>query len=403
MRLPFLTHEPGKGVLSFPTFSLPKMGGLRGRRIQRDPTYTSPGVLKRMGMALAHAGLGKQRSGFIQNLSMMLGAGLHMTDAIDTLGRESRGGMRKLVRQILRDVENGSALWRAMDRQAFFSPYAIALIRIGEEAGNLSENLKNLAEQDEKDQAMRQKVKMAMIYPIIIISLTFIITIGLSWFVLPQLVGVLFALNVELPATTRAVIAVSNFFTVHGPVVVPSALLIFFVLAVLLKFTKLRYLGQWVVLHIPGVKTLIMQASIARFGIILGSLLRAGVAPVEALQSLTEVTSLLRYKSFYRKLTEHIKIGDSFAKSFEEIRGSRKALPASVQQITVTGERSGRLSEVLLKIADIYQKKAEETAQKLPIILEPVLLIFIAGLVAIIAFSIIMPIYSVVGNIGGGR
>lgn len=326
-----------------------------------------------------------------------------MTDAIDTLGRESRGGMRKLVRQILRDVENGSALWRAMDRQAFFTPYAIALIRIGEEAGNLAENLRNLAEQDEKDQAMRQKVKMAMIYPIIVIALTIIITVGLSWFVLPQLVGVLFALNVELPATTRAVIAVSNFFTVHGPTVVPSALLIVCFIAILFKFTKLRYLGQWIVLHIPGVKLLIEQASTARFGIILGSLLRAGVAPVEALQSLAEVTSLLRYKSFYRKLTEHIRIGDSFAKSFQEIRGSRKVLPSSVQQIIVTGERSGRLSEVLLKIADIYQKKAEETAQKLPVILEPVLLIFIAGLVAIIAFSIIMPIYSVVGNISGGR
>lgn len=77
-------------------------------------------------------------------------------------------------------------------------------------------------------------------------------------------------------------------------------------------------------------------------------------------------------------------------------------MPISVQQIIITGERSGRLSEVLAKIADIYQKKAEETAQKLPIILEPMLLIVIAGMVAFIAFSIIMPIYSVVGNIGGG-
>jgi type II secretory pathway component PulF len=366
------------------------------------PEYRSPGALKRMGLYLAHLGLGKQRSSFIQNLAMMLGAGLHVTDAIDTLAKESPGAMKKVVRKILRDVENGSALWRAMDQQGFFTPYAIALIRIGEESGNLSQNLNNLAEQDEKDQAMRQKVKMAMIYPIIVIVLTFVITIGLSWFVLPQLVGVLYALNVELPMTTRAVIAVADFFTAHGSVLVPSLVAGAVIAGILFKFTKLRYLGQWIVLHIPGVKTLIIEASIAQFGIILGSLLRAGVAPVEALQSLTDVTSMLRYRSFYAKLTEHIKLGDSFSKSFVEIHGSRRILPPSVQQIVVTGERSGRLSEVLLKIADIYQKKAEETAQKLPIILEPVLLIFIAGLVAIIAFSIIMPIYSVVGNIGGG-
>lgn len=363
--------------------------------------YRSPGSFMRMALAFAHMGLGKQRSSFIQNLAMMLGAGLHVTEGLETLIKEAPSAMKKIIRKIAQDVENGSALWRAMDRQAFFTPYAIALIRIGEDSGNLSQNLENLAEQDEKSQAMKQKVKMAMIYPTIVIALTFIITIGLSWFVLPQLIGVLFALNVELPATTRAVISVSNFFTQNGAVFVPSLLLGFFILGILMKFTRLRYVGQWMVLHIPGVKTLIIEASIAQFGIILGSLLKAGVAPIESLESLADVTAMLRYRSFYRKLTEHIRVGDSFSKSFQEIRGSRKVLPPSVQQIIVTGERSGRLSEVLLKIADIYQKKAEETAQKLPIILEPILLIFIAGLVAMIAFSIIMPIYSVVGNISG--
>jgi type IV pilus assembly protein PilC len=362
----------------------------------------SPSTLQRLGLYFSHLGLGKERNDFIQNLSMMLGAGLHVTEAVETLANESRKKpMRKIIRNMLRDVENGSALWRAMDRQGFFTPYTIALVRIGEESGSLSENLVTLATQNEKDEAMKQKVKMAMIYPTIIISLTIIIAVGLSWFVLPQLIGVLYALNVELPKMTVAVIKVANFFTEHGPTVVPAGLVALIIFGLLCKFTKLRFAAQWVALHIPGIKTLITQASLARLGIILGNLLRAGVAPVEALQSLTEVTTLQRYRHFYEKLTEHIQVGDSFSKSFEEIHGSRKVLPPSVQQIIVTGERSGRLSEVLMKIADIYQKKAEETAQKLPIILEPMLLIFVAGLVAVIAFAIIMPIYSVVGNISG--
>lgn len=397
MRLPFLKKRQPDDVAVVARSASP---GAARLRVGRE--YSGPSSLKRMLLSFSHMGLGKFRSSFIQNLAMMLGAGLHVTDAIETLLKEAPRAMKKIIVGVLRDVENGSALWRAMDQQAFFTPYAIALIRIGEESGNLSQNLASLSEQDEKNQAMRQKVKMAMIYPSIVISLTIIITIGLSWFVLPQLIGVLYALNVELPATTLAVIAVANFFTQHGAVVVPSGLFVLFILSLLFKFTRLRIVGQWMVLHIPGVKTLIIEASVAQFGIILGSLLRAGVAPVEALQSLADVTSLQRYRTFYSRLTEHIRVGDSFAKSFQEIRGSRKILSPSVQQIIITGERSGRLSEVLLKIADIYQKKAEETAQKLPIILEPVLLIFIAGLVAMIAFSIIMPIYSVVGNISGG-
>ncbi len=361
-----------------------------------------PGTLKRIGLALSNMGLGKFRSSFIQNLAMMLGAGLHITDAIAALEREAKKGpMRKLIGKIRTDIDNGMALWRAMDARAFFTPYTIALVRIGEESGNLAENLENLAVQDEKDHAMKQKVKMAMIYPMIVIVLTVVIAVGLSWFVLPQLVGVLFALNVELPAATLAVIAVADFFTQHGATVVPSIFAGMIVLGALVKFTKLQIVMQFVLLNIPGIKSLIKEASIARFGIILGSLMGAGVAPVEALRSLTEVTNTERYKKFYRKLTDHIQLGDSFAKSFTEIRSSKRVLPISVQQIIITGEQSGRLSEVLAKIADIYQKKAEETAQKLPIILEPMLLIVIAGLVAFIAFSIIMPIYSVVGNIGG--
>ncbi len=364
--------------------------------------YSGPGMLKRMGLALSHFGMGKFRSPFIQNLSMMLGAGLHVTDALAALAREAKKGpMRKLIQKIHSDVENGMALWRAMDQRGFFTPYTIALVRIGEESGNLAENLANLAVQDEKDHAMKQKVKMAMIYPSIVIVLTVIIAIGLSWFVLPQLVGVLFALNVELPVTTLAVIAVADFFTKNGPTVVPASIIVFCFLAILVKFTKLQIAMQWLLLKVPGVKTLIKQATIARFGIILGSLMSAGVAPVEALESLTEVTTMYRFKKFYKKLTDHIQLGDSFAKSFAEIKRSHKVIPVSVQQIIVTGEQSGRLSEVLDKIADIYQKKAEETAQKLPIVLEPMLLIVIAGLVAFIAFSIIMPIYSVVGNISG--
>src|SRR3989344_2941746 len=249
--------------------------------------------MKRLGLALANMGLGKFRSPFIQNLAMMLGAGLHVNDALSALEREAKKGpMHKLIGKIRVDVDNGLALWRAMDARGYFTPYSIALVRIGEESGNL-------AIQDEKDHAMKQKVKMAMIYPTIVIILTFIIAIGLSWFILPQLVGVLFALNVELPATTLAVIAVSDFFTKHGAVFVPSLVSGMALVGILAKFTKLQIVAQWILLRIPGIKTLIREASIARFGIILGSLMAAGVAPVESLRSLTEVTTLYSFKRFY--------------------------------------------------------------------------------------------------------
>jgi type II secretory pathway component PulF len=109
---------------------------------------------------------------------------------------------------------------------------------------------------------------------------------------------------------------------------------------------------------------------------------------------------MVSYKNLYARILERIRLGDSFSTSFEKIGKRSRILPISVQQLVTTGEKSGKLSDILLKIANIYDQKASETAEKLPTILEPALLLIIGGLVGGIAFAIITPIYSVVGNIG---
>lgn len=352
--------------------------------------------------SLNYIGMGKERMAFIQNMATMLNAGLPLTDSLKTLVLETRNRpMRKLISRIIDAVENGSPLWRAMEAQQFFSLHALALVRIGEEAGNLAENMGYLAEQDEKDHALKSKVKMAMIYPTIVMVIMFIIVVGLGMFVLPNLVGVLFSLNVKLPLITRIVIMASNGFTEYGAVGVPSFIGAFIVIGLLSKYTAFGRVTQWVMFRIPGIGKLAKEATIARFGVILGGLLKAGVPVIEALESLVQVTPIVAYKRLYAQMLARVSIGDSFGKCFATIKGSHKLLPASVQQLVITGEKSGSLADIMLKIADIYDKKATETAEKLPIILEPMLLLFIGGLVGSIAFAIIIPIYSIVGNVGG--
>ena len=352
--------------------------------------------------AIKYIGMGKEKQAFVQNLATMLNAGLPLVDALHTLYMETRvKPAKKLVQNIIDAVENGSALWRAMEAQHFFTPHAIALIRIGEEAGNLAENMQYLAAQQEKDAALKGKVRMAMIYPAIVLTLMFIIVMGLGMFVLPNLIQVLFSLNVKLPLATRLVIMFTNAFTEYGAVFIPGMLVGVIVLTSLGKFTRFKVVVQWVVFRIPGIGKLARQATLARFGVILGGLLQAGVPLVEAIHSMAEVTPTVAYRNFYLKLLDHISIGDSFSKSFAVIRGSEKILPIQVQQLIITGERTGTLAKIMLKVADIYEKEANATAEKLPVILEPMLLLFIGGLVGTIAFAIIVPIYSIVGNVGG--
>lgn len=351
--------------------------------------------------ALNHFGMGKERMQFVQNLGTMLNAGLPLIDAIQTLQAETRHKpFKKIVGRILETVENGTPLWRAMDAENLFSLHAIALVRIGEEAGNLAKNMEYLAEQETKDNELVQKVKMAMIYPSIVLTIMFIIVMGLGLFVLPNLIGVLTSLNVKLPLITRLIIMFSNAFTAYGLIIVPSSLGFIAFLLILAKYTKFKVVVQWITFRIPGIGALLKSATIARFGVILGGLLKAGVPVVEAVQSLVQVTPILVYRHLYEKLLDHITIGDSFAKSFASIKGSEKLLPISVQQLVITGEKSGALADIMLKVADIYDKKASDTAQKLPVILEPILLIGIGSLVGTIALAIIVPIYSIVGSVG---
>ena len=346
-------------------------------------------------------GLGKQKAHFIENIAILLNSGLSVVDALKTIQMELRiKPMKKLVGRIIDDVESGIPLWMAMNNQNFFSPYALALIRIGEEAGSLSKNMENLSIQQEKDRSLRSKVKMAMIYPTIVLVLTITVTLGLAWFVLPQLVGVLLSLNADLPFTTRIVIAVANFFRDHGIVAVPSTFGLMFLVYIACRYTSLRGPSQMFIFKIPGIGTMAKSATIARFGVILGSLLKAGVPLVESIKSLAEVTDTVYYKRFYFHLAEEIEVGQSFSAAFESIKDSKKLIPLSVQQLIVTGEKSGKVADMLIRIADIYEKKAEDAAQRLPVVLEPMLLLFIGGLVGTIAFSIIVPIYSVVGNVG---
>jgi type IV pilus assembly protein PilC len=349
--------------------------------------------------ALKYFGIGKERHAIVQNLATMLNAGLPLIDSIKTLLAEARNkSVRALLARILELVENGSPLWRAMDDQHFFSPHAIALIRIGEEAGNLAENMEYLSIQQEKDQGLRSKVKMAMIYPAIVMVLMFVIIIGLGMFVLPNLITVLFSLNVPLPLVTRIIVAFTQFFTEYGKIAIPGFIAGGILLTILCKFTPLSVVAQWILFRIPGVGSLVREATIARFGVILGGLLKAGVPLTDSLRSLAEVTPIASYRALYYKLLDHIIVGDTFGRSFQAVRGS-KLLPVSVQQLVITGEKSGSLAPILLKIADIYEKKANNTAERLPVILEPILLLFIGGLVGTIALAIIVPIYSIVGNV----
>ena len=223
---------------------------------------------------------------------------------------------------------------------------------------------------------------------------------GVSWFVLPKLSGVFSSMNVELPLFTRILISIGDFITAYGYFAIPAfiafiVLLVFF----LFIFPDTKHIGQAVLMVVPGVGKVMIEVELARSFYVFGTLLEAGIPIVRALESLKESATLRRYEKFFTEVTTRVKEGFSFQKCFEVIPHVNRLLPSTIQQMIISAEQSGRLGKTLLKIGETYEDKSEDTTKNLIILLEPIMLIVVWLMVAAIALAVVMPIYSLVGNV----
>lgn len=345
-------------------------------------------------------GLAEEKNNFLENLSLMLSAGMDFLSALEAIKSEIRSRrMRRILEWVKSEVEDGSALFDALNRANIFPEQAVSLIKIGEQSGRLVENLKVIVLQQQKERNFKSKIRSAMMYPVFVLGITVFVGLGIGWFILPRLSTVFSSLDVELPLITRLLIDFGGFISLYGYIAVPAFIaflavggFFFFI------FPPTKIIGQAINLLIPGIKTLIKQAEIARFGYVFGTLLQAGLPVTDALASLGQVTNIRSYQKFYQYLGKNIEEGNSFKKSFNSYRRAKKLIPSSVQQLIFAGEQSGSLAEILIKIGDAYEEKMENTTKNLSVILEPVLLFIVWLGVLAVAVAVILPIYSLVGS-----
>lgn len=344
--------------------------------------------------------MNKDKEYFIENLAMLMDAGVDLLNALQSLRAEvSSASMKKIITQIIVDIEAGSSLSQAMSSSKLLPQASIALIQVGESSGQLPENLGLIARQSQKERSFRSKIRSAMMYPVIVISLTFVIGISIAWFILPKLAVVFADLKINLPLITKILIQFGVFLSKYGTLAIPLALLaISFLVFFLFIYEKTKFIGENILFALPLINKLIQEVEIARFGYLLGTLLDAGIPILEALDSICASPSLHTYKKLYTHLRDNIQEGISFKQSFLKYKNSSKYIPHFIQQIIAAGEYSGNLSEALIKIGVVYDEKTENNAKNLTIILEPIMLIIISLGVLGVAVAVILPIYSLVGG-----
>jgi type II secretory pathway component PulF len=224
--------------------------------------------------------------------------------------------------------------------------------------------------------------------------------LGVAWFILPNLAKVFTNLKLTLPMITRVLISFATILSHHGLWLVPTLIIFFFSIIYFVFYNRrTNHIGQHILFFLPITRRLIINLELSRLGYILSSLLSAGIPIRDTIKLLEESTKFYRYQQFYHYLGEGFEIGNSFKTTFNEYPKMDKIIPSSIQQVIISGEQSGKLSESLVLVSNRFNQKTEENIKNLPVILEPVFLIIIWMGVLLVAMAVILPIYSLVGNL----
>lgn len=329
---------------------------------------------------------------FVKNLSTMIKVGITVTEALKIIIDQTRkNSQREMFENITEMINSGQTLSKSLKNYSYiFSDLFINMIATGEKSGNLEQVLERLDIQLDKENEIRKKVFSAFIYPGIILSMTLLITLGIMIFIMPKITKIFKSFDAQLPLLTRTIIGFSDFL-INKPLLATSgfmAIILFFRTIFTLK--SLKPFWHRVVLYIPVFGKLLVYANLARFSRTLNSLLQSGIPITEALA----VTSKMLDNSLYQKaITDALEKVKQGAKLGESLEGNEKLFTQLSTKMLLIGEKTGSLEVTTDRLADLYEHNVDNITKNLSVMLEPILLVFMAGLVGSIVLSIILPIY----------
>lgn len=341
---------------------------------------------------------GKEQTFFAKRLAFLVKAGVPILDSLKLIQRQSKSNSKKkILESLIEDVSNGQYLHVSLEKfRHIYGNFAINVIRVGEMSGILDDNLNYLAEEMKKRRMLKRKVIGALVYPAIIMVATFLITGLLMVFIFPKILPIFRSLNVTLPVTTIALIAVSNFLKVHGLWVILGILLFPFFLIFIRKNERVAFWLDYALLYTPVAGSIAQHYQLANICRTLGLLLKSDVKVVEGFNIAADTTNSRPYGSAMRELATHVMRGEKIA---DHLVKYPNLFPDLVTQMVGIGEQTGRLSETLLYLSDLYETEVDEAVKNLSSVLEPILMVFMGVIVGFVAVSIITPIYQVTQNI----
>jgi type IV pilus assembly protein PilC len=339
----------------------------------------------------------KEKIFFAKYLSIMIVAGIPLRDALSVIMDQTKNKkFARILDWLIREVENGQYLSAALGAfPRIFDYLFLSLVRVGEESGQLSENLNYISVQLDRADSLKKKVRGALIYPAIILVGVIAVAAFLTFFTLPQLLPIFVSLKVKLPPTTQFLFDFSKFITRNWPYILGSLITLVTAFRFLLMNNKFRYMVHRAELSIPLFGPLLMNTQVTRICQVMATLLTAGVDVVRGLEITAESAKNLVYREELRRIAGELK---RQGVNIADCLNQKYFPPFAVQMIRV-GEKTGKLDDSFRFIAEFLTKEIDDQVNNMTTIIEPVLLLIMGVVVGFVAISVITPIYKITEGI----
>ena len=331
---------------------------------------------------------------FSRQLATMVDAGIPLVGALDALQDQmEKEGFKNIVRKVRDQVEGGLSLSEALSKQPnVFSPFFINMVKAGESSGDLDEILDRVAIYMEKTIALIRKVKSSLIYPAVVIMMAIAITTFLIIFVVPTFKSIFATIGVELPLPTQILIAISDIMRKWILLVIIAMAAFIFILSRVIKTERGALAWDSMMLKLPVLGVLLRKVAVARFARTLSTLQKSGVSILTALEIVgkTSGNKVIEMAVIQTKLS--IKEGESIAQPL----AASKVFPPMVTRMISVGEQTGKLEEMLSKIADFYESEVDAAVSGLTSLIEPLIIAFLGIVVGGIVISMFLPIVKLI-------
>lgn len=339
---------------------------------------------------------------FSRELSTMISAGVPLPRSLETLAEQADNKyFKEVVLSVNHDVESGIALGDAMAKHPrVFSEVYVNMVRAGEAGGILDDIMKRLATQVEKDATIRHKIKGAMAYPAVILSITIIAFFAIMLIIMPKIANIITDLggaDAKLPVYTRVMLGASNFMKSNIIFILVGSAIATYLFRRYIKTDKGKYWWHSVLLRAPIFGKVIGKIVIARFARTFSSLMGAGVSVLDALDVTGKAVGNRVIQKELEEVAKNVRNGQSLGKQLL----AAPYFPPIVGQMMEVGEETGKIDEILVKVADFYEEEVDTVIDGLASIIEPVMIILLGSLVGMIAASVMGPIAGLSKQIGG--